>query len=419
MADADRFPDGFTLGHRHRRPPGRGRQLEQRLVGVGAHPGSACAEPSGDACDQLPPLGRGRHRPASPSSGFDNYRFSLEWSRIEPEEGEFSPAALDHYRRVCDGLPRARHRPRRHLPPLHDAPLGGGRGAAGSDPDTADRFARFCERATAAPRRPDRPGVHDQRAEHRRDHRLPGRRLPARASGTARGADAVNDVFVDAHRKAVEAIRAGARRCPVGLTLSMSDYQAVDGGESRARRRSAGRMEDVFLEATAGDDFVGVQTYTRTRVGPDGGARSRGRASSPRSMGYEFWPEALEATHPPGVGGHRRDVPMLVTENGIGTDDDSRRIEYVQPGARRACCDCLDDGIDVLRLHVLEPARQLRVGATATGPASAWSRSTGRPSPARPKPSAPWLGEVARANALLAPPSLTWARCRGLAAPEA
>ena len=29
------------------------------------------------------------------------YRFSLEWSRIEPAEGEFSNAAMDYYRRIC------------------------------------------------------------------------------------------------------------------------------------------------------------------------------------------------------------------------------------------------------------------------------------------------------------------------------
>ena len=36
--------------------------------------------------------------------GLDNYRFSVEWSRIEPAEGEFSRAALAHYRRQCLGL---------------------------------------------------------------------------------------------------------------------------------------------------------------------------------------------------------------------------------------------------------------------------------------------------------------------------
>ncbi len=62
-------------------------------------------------------------------------------------------------------------------------------------------------------------------------------------------------------------------------------------------------------------------------------------------MGYEFWPEALEGTirrvHEV-TGG----LPVYVTENGIGTDDDEDRIEYVGralAGVRR----CLDDGIDV------------------------------------------------------------------------
>ena len=50
-----------------------------------------------------------------------------------------------------------------------------------------------------------------------------------------------------------------------------------------------------FLEATGGDDFVGVQTYSRARVGPAGvlGPEPGARTTL---MGYEFWPEALEAT---------------------------------------------------------------------------------------------------------------------------
>ena len=60
-------------------------------------PGSGCAESSGDACDSY-------HRWAEDidlvaGMGLGAYRFSLEWSRIEPAEGEFSVAALDHYRR--------------------------------------------------------------------------------------------------------------------------------------------------------------------------------------------------------------------------------------------------------------------------------------------------------------------------------
>jgi beta-glucosidase len=58
---------------------------------------SVFAEPSGDACDHY-------HRYADDigalaALGFNAYRFSVEWSRVEPEAGYFSRAELDHYRR--------------------------------------------------------------------------------------------------------------------------------------------------------------------------------------------------------------------------------------------------------------------------------------------------------------------------------
>ena len=54
-----------------------------------------CHEPSGDACDFY-------HRYRDDISllaglGLNAFRFGIEWARIEPAEGEFSQAALDHY----------------------------------------------------------------------------------------------------------------------------------------------------------------------------------------------------------------------------------------------------------------------------------------------------------------------------------
>ena len=76
----------------------------------------------------------------------------------------------------------------------------------------------------------------------------------------------------------------------------MFDCQAVAGGEAE-RDRYRRDMEDVFLEAARGDDFLGVQCYSRMRIGP---ARHSGSRAGRRitQMGYEFWPEALEADHP-------------------------------------------------------------------------------------------------------------------------
>ena len=60
--------------------------------------GTAFMEVSGDACDHY-------HRYPGDldllsSLGFNAYRFSIEWARVEPAPGEFSLAQLDHYRRM-------------------------------------------------------------------------------------------------------------------------------------------------------------------------------------------------------------------------------------------------------------------------------------------------------------------------------
>lgn len=84
--------------------------------------------------------------------------------------------------------------------------------------------------------------------------------------------------------------------------------------------------EDVFLEAARGDDRVGVRSYTRTRIGPDGPLPIPDDAERTLT-GREFHPQALgEALRQTArvVG----PVPLIVTENGIATDDDTRRIAY-------------------------------------------------------------------------------------------
>jgi len=354
-------------------------------------PASPCVEPSGDACDHW-------HRYADDIAmlagfGFTSYRFSLEWSRIEPEEGEISLVALDHYRRMCACCREHGLEPvvtfHHFTTPRWVAARGGW-----ADPATADCFARFCARAighlgdlvgrACTINEPNVVALYGYAA---------GVFPPGRRDRASRRA--VNDVFVDAHRKAVEAIRSGPGRAPVGLTVSMTDYQAVDGGEER-RDHIRRDMEDVFLEATGSDDFVGVQTYSRTRVGPDGvlGPEPGARTTL---MGYEFWPEALEATIRRAwdvTGG----VPVVVTESGIGTAEDEERIEYVER-ALEGVLSCLEVGIDVRGYTYWSALDNFEwvLGYRPTFGLVAVDRASQRRTP---KPSAHWLGDVARRNAL-------------------
>jgi short chain dehydrogenase/Glycosyl hydrolase family 1 len=57
------------------------------------------------------------------SAGFTDYRFGVEWSRIEPADGRVSRAKVGHYRRIVEGAVARGLRPTLTLHPLHRSAL--------------------------------------------------------------------------------------------------------------------------------------------------------------------------------------------------------------------------------------------------------------------------------------------------------
>jgi beta-glucosidase len=385
------FPDGFQWGTATAAHQIEGGNVNNDWWEFEHDPTSGCVDRSGDACDSF-------HRYPEDialvaSLGLSFYRFSLEWSRIEPEEGEFSRSALDHYRRM---LATCREHDLVPMVTYHHFTHPRWLAAAGTweAPEAVDRFARYCERVTG--HLGDLIGLAGTINEPNVVATMGWRHglFPPRVRDRDRRAT-VNDALVAAHRAAVEAIRSGPGQFPVGLTLSMTDFQTQPGGEEwveRLRRPS----EDVFLEATGGDDFIGVQTYTRSRVGPDGALGPEAGVPTTQ-MGYEYYPEALEGTIRRAwmkTGG----LPVLVTENGIGTDDDEARVEYVTralAGVRR----CLDDGIDV-RGYFYWSLLDNFEWVLGYGPTFGIVEVDRQTFERRNKPSATWFGGVATSNGL-------------------
>jgi beta-glucosidase len=387
------FPDGFRWGTATAAHQVEGGNWNNDWWAWEHHPGSGTAEPSGDACDHW-------HRWPDDlrllaDLGFGSYRFSLEWSRIEPEEGEFSRVALDHYLAMCAGCRELGIEP---IVTFHHFTTPRWVVAAGgwTEPATADRFARFCARAAghlgdafAGACTLNEPNVVATMG-YLTGVFPPGEQDPDRRRRA-------NQVFVDAHAKGGAAIREAAG-VPVGLTLAMVDTQVQPGGETAAAEHLRD-WEDPYLEAARGDDFIGVQTYSRQRFGPEGMLDPE--PGVPRTMmGYEFWPEALGATvrRAAEVTG----APVLVTENGIATDDDTQRVEFVRR-ALASVLDCLADGVDVrgYTYWSLLDNFEWAYGYRPTFGLVAVDRTT---QARTPKPSATWLGQVARANALATGP---------------
>lgn len=300
--------------------------------------GSGCVEASGQACqhltrypDDIAMLG---------GLGLNCYRFSVEWSRIEPRPGEFSAHWMEHYRRVI----RTCHE---HgllaIVTLHHFtnPLWLARAGGWENPAMPERFARYCgvlarellgqADAAITINEPNIPALMGYEV---------GAFPPGKRDRAAR--IRVSESFIAAHRQAVRAIRDRRGELPVGLALAMADWQALPGGEGELAEVRRLR-EDIFLEATAEDDFVGVNTYTRHRIGPQGWAGNEDGVEL-TSSGYEFWPQALQATLERAW--ELTHLPLVVTESGIATNEDEARVRYID-GAVAAMRRAMEKGVDV------------------------------------------------------------------------
>ncbi len=410
------FPKNFLWGTATAAHQVEGNNLNCDYWVLEHTPGSPFVEPSGDACDQY-------HRYPEDIAmlarlGFNAYRFSIEWARVEPEPGEFSVAALDHYRRVLASCHEHKITPivtfHHFTSPRWVAGDGGW-----ENPKTAERFATYCERA--ANHLGDLIGIACTINEANLGAyqyligtlplKLDPSRLPWLTDAARRiGSDPnrfapflmcdqmkARDVMLEAHRLAASALKSSRGTFPVGICLALGDLQAEPGAEKR-RDRIKAECQDIFFEAARTDDFVGVQTYTRNRITSDGILKPPAGAET-TLMGYEFWPEALEATIRQASAVAK--VPVIVTENGIGTDKDDRRVEYVRR-ALNGVARCIRDGINVRGYCYwsLLDNYEWNSGYRPTFGLLAVDRKT---QTRTEKPSAKWLGDVARANAIEVP----------------
>jgi beta-glucosidase len=390
--DSLRFPKDFVWGAATSAHQIEGGNTNSDWWDFEHQAGSGCAESSGDACDSY---SRWRQDLAVVADiGLTSYRFSLEWSRIEPTEGEWSLAALDHYRRICASCREVGIEPtvtfHHFTNPRWFASQGGWEA-----PQSPALFARFCEKAGRS--LGDLIGractVNEPNMVALIGYLLgefpPGRKDDTEAFVT------VTKNLVEAHRRAVEALRAGPGVYPIGLALSMSEVQVVPGGEEFAALARE-MMEDIYLRELGGDDFVGVQSYSRTYIGPQGPVDPP-RGTRLTAMGYEYWPQAAEAAIRRAATATGR--PVIVTENGIATNDDAERVEYVSE-ALRGVHRCLEDGIDV-RGYFYWSLLDNFEWAHGFGPHFGLVSVDRSTFARRPKPSARWFGEVARRRELI------------------
>ncbi|NQX03198.1 glycoside hydrolase family 1 protein [Rathayibacter sp. VKM Ac-2856] len=287
-------------------------------------------------------------------AGLTAYRFGVEWSRIEPLPGQFSRAELAHYRRMIDtalGLGLTPVVTLHHFTsPRWFVEEGGWLG------ETAiERFSAYVREVcgildsvewVCTINEPNMFSFMILMSRMINSDAVPpmetptiqpegGFTLPSPSPETT-------GRLIEAHHAAREIVRE-LTDAKVGWTVANLALHPIAGGESRHAEEQLIR-EDVFLEAARGDDFLGVQAYSTQGIDANGLVPN---PPSPENtmVGTPYRPDALGIAlrHAWEVSGG---VPLLVTENGIATPDDARRIAYTEE-ALRHLVEAVDDGIDV------------------------------------------------------------------------
>lgn len=412
MAGIDKtFPGGFLWG-----AATAGHQIEGNNVNSdmwlmeNVRP-TTFAEPSGDADNsfELWPVDLDLVR----TIGLNSFRFSLEWARIEPEPGAFSIAMLDHYKAIVEGC-RARG-----ITPVvtfnhYSTPRWFAARGAWTRPDSPDLFARYCDRAA----RHLAAGIGYATTFNEPNSfamfvnvfppeftaaQAAMNAAAARACGSDRfknplfpdAADAplVQATLIKAHKIGRAAIKAARGDLPVGVSLAIRDDQAVGAHSLRDAKRKA--FYGDWLEAAKADDFLGVQNYGRALWSDKGEVPPPG-STSVGAYTNEFYPQSL--ANAVAYAHQATGVPIIVTEHGVGTDDDTIRARLI-PAALAELHRLIAAGVPVrgyMHWSLLDNFEWLQGYKIKFGLCSVDRMTFKR----TPKPSAAIYGAIARRNAV-------------------
>ncbi|GAA2165782.1 aryl-beta-glucosidase [Humibacillus xanthopallidus] len=356
------LPQGFVLGVATAGHQNEGQNTASDTWFLEHTTPSVFREPSGRACngyelwrDDLD-LVKGM--------GLDAYRFSVEWARVEPSEGTVDEAALDHYEAIVDRCAELGLAPVvtfNHFTAPHWFAAEGGWLSSRS----AELFARYC--GWVMDRFGDRIAYAVTLNEPNLTRLLSWLDLPAvirdleratlDAASAAAGVeryrvgnvmlpedmDAIGDGMTAGHRAARAAIKARRPELPVGFSLAVVDDRVV-GDDAAFRDRKRHEVYARWLELAHEDDFLGIQNYeSRTYDGagevapaPGTPVNGMGSAIDPTSLAG-----AVRYAHA------ESGVPILVTEHGMQTPDDSQRAGFIEPSLV-ALLEAMDDGVPVL-----------------------------------------------------------------------
>jgi beta-glucosidase len=281
--------------------------------------------------------------------GLNSYRFSIEWSRIEPTEGQFNAQELEHYRQVIAAAKA------RGLTPFvtlwhRSQPKWINAQGDWENPKTIENYTKFVEYVVSAFKDDvDYWMPFNEPTLHVLAGYIEGA-LPPEIKSFNRATKAFNNM-TEAHRQAYKIIHDQDAKAYVASTQAL---QYTEADPNNIANKILVKVIDYqanfrFLDATKNEnDFIAIQYYGPTSYSlstkgfKTDRAPEKGEGAS--DFGWEIYPKGLYDLITRVY--ERYDRPIIITENGIADMNDRLRTKYIQDHlywVKRA----IDEGIPV------------------------------------------------------------------------
>lgn len=286
--------------------------------------------------------------------GHNAHRLSLEWSRIEPEKGNFSQEALEHYKEVILSLKERNIEP---VVTLHHFtnPIWFAKSGGWLNKDSLQYFCRYVEKTVSFLCDKinywvtiNEPMVYVYHAY------ILGVWPPQEKSFLK--ARVVKNNFINSHINSYRLIRDiyKSKDLPAPFISIAKNLQAFEPIENSLKNKFAVYLHNkVFnfdflekLKKAHALDFIGVNYYTRNVVGkiPFNKQVNNANVFKKNSLGWDIYPVGLYKLL---LQLKKFNSPVFILENGICTNDDTQRWEFIREHLKSMHM-AMQAGVDVI-----------------------------------------------------------------------
>ena len=269
------------------------------------------------------------------------YRFSIEWSRIEPEEGKFDEKEIEHYQKVISSLRRRSIEPFVGLwhwtNPLWIKNKGGW-----ESKKIAYYFSRYTEKIVSSLKDNVKFWITINEPEGYTSCAYLLGIWPPRKKNLLSFLSVINNL-INTHKEAYKTIKKLQPAAQVGIATNNNYYEAFSDPISRLIKNIVEWLDHFYILNKIKDyqDFIGLNYYRRNKIKFFKLNQNENRLVS--DLGWEIYPEGIYHVLN-NLKKYRK--PIYITENGLADAKDRLRKDFIRDHLYWVY-KAVDEGVDV------------------------------------------------------------------------